>query len=128
MNYISWSMEVIKNRRDNNMYRGVGWLEVIDGNCQNNNGSNKCDASSFNFKYDCSSNGCHLYYDNADGYNHDDEGIPTHFYRYYYLDLVPMNGPNSNLDEVTVHVIVQWNEGTVPYEVHLTSQLVEITR
>jgi type II secretory pathway pseudopilin PulG len=128
------SMEVVKNQRDNNIYTGaLSWLNGF-GNCSN---SAPCDASAIdtpNFLLysagapvplnltDLTANGY---------YSHTSGGMVTPFTRYFYLS--KPNAPTiacdySTMDECTVTVVVNWNEGTVPYGVTVSSEITKISR
>ncbi len=132
------SMEVIKNTRDNNLTSGSGWLAVGAANmvsCTSASNSS-CDASAYDavIKFNCpptsltgqsASSACNIY-STPSGYS-DNGSLPnaslTQFYRHFYL--TPVTG---NVNEYTVHVIVDWNEGTVPYQIDLSSELVNASR
>ncbi len=126
------SMEVIKNKRDNNL-DGVGstWIDEINGpGCSSPTAT--CDANSIEYdQFNSSgpSGGFPILYNGSTGYAPSNTGSPTIFKRYYYLTLMTGSG-NCEITstECTVHVIVSWNEGTVPYEVELDSQLVNFAR
>ena len=82
--------------------------------------------------YDCSGSeiGCQLFFDEGEfggvGYNSGYEyGSPSQFSRHIYY--VGVSYP-PDLVEVETHVVVSWNEGTIPYEVELVSQMVDATR
>lgn len=51
---------------------------------------------------------------------------PSSFYRHFYVEIA--DGDETNPTEVTLHVKVHWMEGRLPYEIHLTSQLVNVVR
>jgi Tfp pilus assembly protein PilV len=126
------SMEVIKNQRDNNKEGDKNWLDqiLLPSNCID--GSPTCDAdaiSSDMFKSGLSSVGSPISFNDSTGYNHDSSGISTKFKRYYYLTL-PNNVNPCLIDstECTVHVKVTWNEGTIPYDVDLGSELLDVVR
>lgn len=114
------TMEVVKNERSN----FNGWLfsawSAGSGSC--NSLSSTCDTSMstggiFNY-LPCSSGGCPIYYNEASGYTSASisGSRQTPFKRYFYWESI-------DSDEVTLHVFVDWNEGTVPYQIHITSQL-----
>jgi len=129
------SMEVIKNQRDNNMNDEdeVDWLkDILSINGYDCGGEDqRCDANAmfqFNYFTDCPSDGCDIFMDRDFGYN-PHSGDQTIFNRYYYL-----TQPNSaepcitDFTECEAHVVVTWNEGTVPYEVNLNSEIVQNLR
>lgn len=129
------SMEVIKNVRDNNVYQyrnnqiglETNWLNTIDGGsgtpCVSS--ANMCDASGINSSsiLDCPNPpGCAVYYSEATGYNtQNSSDTQTQFYRHYYLETVDPT-------EVRVHVFVDWNEGTIPFQIHLVSTMSATSR
>jgi type II secretory pathway pseudopilin PulG len=127
------SMEVIKSVRYNNDVGTTAWLTGFQ-DCRQEIG-NFCDAASISdndpapsFNLTCSSGtprGCEIYYDTDTGYNHLDEGYKTAFRRYFQLE---NNDTPGEADEKIVHVYVEWEEGRVPYQIHLTSQLINVRR
>jgi prepilin-type N-terminal cleavage/methylation domain-containing protein len=123
------SMEVIKNIRDNNLATPpTYWLAGIvknDGSGQCMTGL-VCDVGPFNTEYEkCTGNSpCKISYNSLTGYNNQGSGQPTIFSRSYYIEEL---NPQSSTEK-RVHVIVDWKEGTVPYQVEVTSELVDITR
>ncbi len=127
------SMEVVKSTRYNNMIdRGEeNWLFGMI-NCELL-GSNPvmCDASALRatpIVGSCDSIlGCHIYYDPDSGYNTDDVGTPTKFYRYFTLRPTGYDETNGGSEKI-VDVYVNWNEGTIPYQVHIASQITKIKR
>ncbi|MES2216746.1 MAG: prepilin-type N-terminal cleavage/methylation domain-containing protein [Patescibacteria group bacterium] len=114
------SMEIVKNIRSNNITSGSNWVQSLD-TCLLNS---PCDAnavSSTPIWIGCSTTGCPLYF--SAGYTPEFVGEETLFRRMFFL--TPMPGqPN----EYTVNVVVSWTEGTVPNELHVTSQLTNSTR
>ena len=119
------SMEVIKNMRDNNLKSGGGWLDNLNtSNVCNNTAVNGylCDASAIANNPIISQTDHKLYYNANTGYSHDSSaGSATIFSRYFYFQSV-------NSGEVVAHVYVDWNEGSVPYEIHLTSNMTNAER
>lgn len=126
------TMETIKNIRDNNLSADSGrvWDEGLghdigSSGC-NKNGGKMCDLNSIDsslFKK-CgpyaNNDPCKIYYNSSTGYTHDvGSASETIFTRYYYFEEV-----SGNPQEVRVHVVVDWKEGTIPYQIQLTSQLV----
>ncbi len=126
------TMETIKNVRDNNLAYGNDWLAgiYVDGSSCDFD-SRGCDVNGIDpiNIYKCpSSIQCviPIYYNSSTGYTHSAGSSPTIFSRHFYFEKQATPG-GADL-EVIAHVIVDWKEGTVPYQVHLTSQLVETTR
>lgn len=120
------SMETIKNRRDNNLAEGLLWSDGMDA-C--GSFGTACDAGAiYGFKSCAISSsvpGCPITFDVNTGYNTDGMGSHTIFFRHSYLE---DEGSNNTKQEATVHTIVDWYEGPVPYQVHLMSQIVDTTR
>lgn len=124
------SMEMIKNQRDANVSAGLGWLDGFDYPTDCSLSTNtQCDIdgvdTGFNYIASCQPQGCAIYFDSSTGYNHSNVGYDSGFKRRFYFE---DKGTNNSKPEVLVHVFVDWNEGTVPYEIYLTSQLVETSR
>lgn len=126
------SMEMIKNQRDANVSAGAptGWLDGFDYPTDCNLSTNtQCDINGIDKNLDyiasCQPSGCSIYFNSATGYNHSNIGSDSGFKRRFYFQSKP---DNNGKKEVLVHVFVNWNEGTVPYEIYLTSQLVETSR
>lgn len=124
------SMEAIKNKKDNNLNQYPGdlahWLDgIYTAGSACDSDANGCDTYGIdsNFGLVCGSS-CQLYYDNQEGYNRNGIGPATIFYRHFYLENKNANGKT----EMLVHVIVDWKEGTIPYQIHLTSQMTPETR
>ena len=121
------SMETIKNGRDNSEALGGGLLDLP---CTL---TATCDASAVDTNDQILQNcpmapsvpaGCQIYL-GSNGYGHDStDGSPTLFTRYFYLS-VP---PSGNSDEEIVTVVVDWNEGTTPYSISLSSELTNSVR
>jgi type II secretory pathway pseudopilin PulG len=125
------SMEVIKNTRDNNLNLGNNWLANIQL-CTSANAPT-CDASavSLNTTQSGSVGGYAITFDSGSGYVSNGSGsTPTIFKRYYYLAGPGGNGAcvGSVGTECEAHIVVTWNEGKVPYEVDLNSELVNNQR
>jgi Tfp pilus assembly protein PilV len=125
------SLEIIKNKRDANiaMHQDaveLHWLDGFDLSSICNGDSNSCDinASNDDLSTTCAAIGCQMYYAQETGYSHTGSQ-PTVFHRRFYFQ---DQGTANSISEKLVHVIVDWNEGTVPYQVHLTSQLVAVSR
>ena len=121
------SMETIKNGRDNSEALGGGLLDLP---CTL---TATCDASAVDTNQilpNCpmapsvSVSGCQIYL-GSNGYGHNDsDGTQTLFTRYFYL----ADPPSPNPDEKIVTVVVNWNEGTTPYSVSLSSELTNSVR
>ncbi len=130
------SMEVIRNKKANNTSTLLSdrLIDLVtSGNCDSS--VNICDAGVnssmadgihiMNFCGLGPQKGCRLYYDNTKGYTHDSSfGTPTKFYRYYYIE----NTTTRPNDESIVYVFVEWNEGTIPYQIKMTNQITNIRR
>lgn len=137
------SMEMVKNRRDNNIAQygdaqnnwllGFNYTGDTTGACV---AARPCDINGIdsitvggsdyipNVTTCNEVTGCVIYYSATSGYNHT-SGSDTGFTRrMYFEDRIVNNG----VAEKTVHVFVNWYEGTVSYEVHLTSQLTASSR
>ena len=124
------TMETVKNARDNYIRSG-SWLESAPGKyfdaCT---ATSLCDQGALDSMgyTTCLAQGCQLYL-GPSGYSNAAVGTPSPFHRFFYLD--PLGGyssKNQGVAEYTVHVIVNWNEGTVPYRVDLSSELVQVSR
>ncbi len=127
------SMEAVKHIRDNNLALAGGssedWLTVEEstdlvGTCTEDT---PCDLSSIgglDLRTGCVMNeGCELRFD-GEGYRHGISAGQAQFYRLFYFDEVE----NPSTDEVRLHVLVNWLEGTIPYQIHLTGALVNDLR
>ena len=125
------SMEMIKNLRDNDEYdiqNGIGtpWdgyqgME-LKGFC---NSTSFCDASAVNtgdMIAQCPTGGCQIYL-GFNGYGHDVSRQSTPFTRYFFVS--PSSGSRFDL---IVTVVVDWHEGTTPYEISLSSDLTNSVR
>ena len=122
-------MEIIKNLKDNSA-PGSNWLNGYLNSCI---GSVKCDLSvannsntilAPNHNYSCSSIGCRLNTTN-NGYDSYLSGSPTIFYRYFNLTGSGCVA-NSSGSECQATVVVNWNEGTVPNAVTMSSELLNV--
>ncbi len=133
------SMEVIKNLRDNNVYNNPSdstkWLQNSNlpggfPSCFRNGGGNRCDASVTDTPGIITGSNTFPLKLTSTGYSHGNSGTATPFSRYLYLSK-PWD-PNTQCDttdsECTVTVVVDWYEGRVPYQVVLSSQLVNAAR
>lgn len=132
------SMEYIKNLKNNNLQAQqddgtIGWLDSIINPGGGNSCTAKtspCDASVIdviisNPREFVSGRGFPIYFNKSTGYgNNETSAEKTIFYRYYYLTTgadVPCTTDNSNC---TIHVVVSWNEVAVPYDMELSSEIV----
>lgn len=143
------TLETIKNVRDGNIFSNPGniegtWLSVgsytLDS-CYEDASGHSCDLNPVDADnagnldmVNCqtqigslNSYGCKIYYNSTTGYTHSSNspGVFSGFYRRFYLDNL---GTNNGKSERRVHVIVDWFEGTVPYQVHVTGQLIATSR
>lgn len=127
------TMEYMKNTRDNNIYSGYNWLNGFGsgGSCVNSTG-NYCDADPRDgfTQANCPGIGtdpkCQLFID-SNGYNHKSLGSPSPFYRFFSMESQTADGQPTGTEE-TAHVVVYWMEGSIPYDVDLTSQFVDHER
>jgi Tfp pilus assembly protein PilV len=149
------SMETIKNFRDTNLAAGNNsndsnssqyWLSYSGFHIDGCTLTNSCDASALDASSQFSGNpfvqncpaqsifsgqsDCQLYSEpsgyvhNANDFENGVAAVATSFYRHFYL--IPVTNPVTNED--TVHVVVDWKEGTVPYQVDISSELVNTER
>lgn len=121
------TMEVIKNIKDNNVATGAGFLDEIKSSTDCIALNDSCDmrlTSSGDFSWiDCVT-GCLLYYDSDFGYTADggaSGGQSTPFTRRYYVESV-------SATEARVHVIVDWKEGAIPYQIEIISNILNANR
>lgn len=114
------TMEKIKNMRSNTFSAlGKGrWLSSFTPQCI---GSNKaCDVSSQdNFTNNCNNQNCTVRLNSNNIYTRSGTSGLT-FSRYFYFE--NKGGPDN---EVQAHVIVQWNQGQIPYELELVSEILD---
>ena len=118
------SMEMIKNVRDNNDgFQTPDWLDVFGQNCIDTD--KRCDLSptDYQIKTGCDESGCQLY-ENGAGYSANGSSRATIFKRYFYIEL--LNAPDPA--HARAVVVVNWNEGKVPYSLELKSELVNTVR
>lgn len=125
------SMEVIKNIRDNNLVPPANpdWLAyngISLDNCQKNS---PCDASAVSAQ-EVVTGGHQLYLSPAGSYNHDSLGLPSIFYRSFFITKPSNTGscPYNSSNECRVTVVVSWNEGATPYSIAISSELADATR
>ncbi len=130
------TMEAIKNTRDNNIYISdvSAWLDrIVSGDTCASKGS-PCYVSPLASSLvgsPCSIGSCDIYYNEGAGYVYETSGATKSIFdRYYYLTKPNADGTTCVIadPECEVHVVVTWNEGTVPYDVTLTSELVKNLR
>lgn len=123
------SMEVIKNVHDNNVYPYksdevqllVHWLDGLGTIGQKYDAAGIGSPQIQGCTITASSPGCAIYYSDVTGYTPNLTSIQTPFYRHYYLESL------SNT-EVRVHVLVDWREGSIPFQVHLISNMTASSR
>ena len=125
-------LEYIKNSRDNNLTGSQPWMNGFSG-CANVGSLNACDVGAldgFTATPICPTTsvtpGCQLYL-TPWGYSHDSgsDGTASQFYRYFTISSALTN---PNTDEVTVDVVVSWKDNNIPYQVDLSSQLLNTQR
>ena len=138
------TLEMIKNTRDGNVfghpdavetYWLVAPLNTSFSSCNADTSGNSCDFGGIdNDLVVCTTQigstgvySCPIYYNANTGYTHSSASpaYQTVFYRKFYLQ---DKSTNNGKSEKLVHVIVDWYEGTVPYQVHVTSQLIATSR
>lgn len=128
------SMEAVKNIRDNNLYNGYDWLSGLSS-CTRNA---PCDVSAIDGTSNNPSilsgcNGtspCPIYLE-TNGYGHVNGAgaVATKFSRYTYIhDTQTYATACSSADECGVAVEVYWNEGNIPYNIVLRSQITSSIR
>lgn len=119
------SMETVKNKRDNNLAASANWLNTISMCTPANT---PCDASSFDSSIITTGTSTLSIATNSN-YSHT-SGSATLFKRSFHLNLPgnPASACLTTSTECIVTVVVDWNEGTVPYEVSLSSNLQSTTR
>jgi len=112
-------MEIIKYTKDNAIAKGSGnlfglWYGLIAGSSHLDMviSNNIPDVTYY------SSDGWRLY-TISNGYSHNSSGIPTIFYRYFYLTKIADN-------EYQATVVVTWYEGTVQNAVTMHSELLNV--
>jgi hypothetical protein len=121
-------MEIIKYTKDNSVAEGSGslfglWNGLISGLSSTGSVSGHLDLEMVistnlpDMAHPLKDSG-HLYKD-SNGYNHDGNGIPTIFYRYFYLTKIADN-------EYQATVVVTWYEGTVQNAVTMQSELLNV--
>ena len=120
------SMEILKNVQDNSSQST--WPGVPDISCYNGL-SPSCDIAINRvnvYKIEVLTGctypnglGCPLYLDTTGtyGYTHNAGAPATIFYRYFFIDTVA-----PNLSRITV--VVSWAEHNIPYEVRISSEIV----
>ena len=123
------SMEMIKNTRDNNisLSGASAWLNT-PANLSSCVLNARCDYSavdSFFLKTNCGTVSCPLYIDQNGLYHNTQVSNSqlSQFSRSMYFEAV-----SGGSVEKRVHVLVSWNEGTVPNQVEIMSEVTQITR
>jgi len=127
------SMEIIKNVRSNHV---GSWVSVGDPPISECVGTgdllHRCDVASIpqanvmHLIRPCLNDGSCLLTSTVNGYVHYQEGSPgKKFYRYFYLEPLATDvDGNPTADTYKVHVIVEWTQGKIPYQIELISELV----
>ncbi len=116
------TMEIAKNTKDNNIASGAAWDELLN-ECSE---SSPCDMSPFDDYILCPESqyqgqGCRIYFTPEFGYVNSATGDSTPFYRKFYIEPIGSS-------EISVNVMVNWREGALPYQVHITNQMLNTTR
>jgi len=125
------SMEVVKNIKDNNIYNGIDWFTSLIL-CTK---ANPCDASAIDGSganpdiTSCIGGPCRIYIE-AKGYGHvAGSNPPSAFSRRFYIhDSSSTAACDVIKNECGVTVEVYWNEGQVPYNVIITSEITKTLR
>lgn len=128
------SMEVIKNIRDTEFKNGRDAFSPM-GNCDS---GKPCDADPLDGNLINTANvgteGHQIYFNPDTGYtsNTSFSGDETIFKRYFYMEDVPQSvgSVTSDPDEnqKIVHVVVTWNEGTVPFATEIAELITNANR
>jgi len=141
------SVEAIKNIRDNNVQLNnpiITWLNGfnVSSQCNNNSALGRCDASAIEGTQgglqlngpQIISGAAPIYVSPSGYYSHTytQNSTLTRFTRFFWLSAAgipdsPCEEGNAQ-NECTINVIVTWNEGTVPYQISLTSELTNAPR
>lgn len=128
------SMETIKNLRDNNIATAASWLNGFSVGSVCNAANKPCDASALDspailnnlttpYPLVLVPNGYYSHNTATAG------AVSTKFSRYFYLSAPGGATPCIEASsECTATVIVSWNEGVVPYNVTISSELVNAQR
>ena len=119
------SLEVVKNVRDNNVLTGASWIN----NMSSCTGGNKCDADYLDSSIKTGLSTYPLKVTSSNTYSHDSSGTATGFSRYFFLS--QSGGSTSCLStdaQCLVTVSVSWNEGIVPYQVLLSTEILNASR
>ena len=135
------SMEYIKSIKNTNVasidYFPVqgdttNWLtNIVDASyCKKS--SSRCDISAVNSLRSTGGTdplGYKIYFDPTTGYSNVSSGsTETKFYRYYYLSSSSSGGNCvESSTACTLHVVVNWTEGIVPYNMELVSEITNVT-
>ena len=132
------SMEYIKSIKNTNVTKidyfpvpgdTTNWLtNIVDSNICNS--TNLCDISAVNSVRSTGGtdpSGYKIYFIPTTGYsNHSSGSTETKFYRYYYLTS-GVKDCAVDFTACTLHVGVNWNEGIVPYNMELVSEITNVT-
>ena len=130
------SMELIKNMKNNNLQLQQtdgtrDWLNGIISPGVGNSCTDVlsyCDASVIDGVNSVNVGGTlgyPIYFNKSTGYGtNDTDAVKTIFYRYYYLTTGSGSSCSSSDSNCTIHVVVSWNEGPVPYDMELSSEIV----
>ncbi len=138
------SMEYIKSIKNTNVTKidyfpvsggPTSWLTDIVGISECENSFSRCDISAVNSVRSTGGtdpSGYKIYFIPTTGYsNHSSGSTETKFYRYYYLTKATNGNGNgaciNNDTECILHVVVNWNEGIVPYSMELVSEITNVT-
>ena len=128
------SIETLKNIRDNNLAAtpALSWNTLPNGLSLTTTCTSVtvCDASAVDNPQVTDSctivlGACQIDLEtNTGAYGNNYYGAPTPFRRHF----VVTPSPSGDGNEIIVTVYVDWNEGTVPYEIALSSELTDSTR
>ncbi len=133
------TMEVVKNAHDNNMAdtSASTWLSYYQLDSNQCTRANPCDASAIGASGNTwnitSGASAPLALDDQNGYGITGSSDSI-FSRSFYLSDPASPDPNNpapctaSLTECSVIVTVSWNEGTIPYEVRLSSEIDKVLR
>ncbi len=125
------SIEVVKNIRDNNIAAGSVWVSGLTS-CDNSSSTRHCDASAIDTTTIVSS-GKSTYplriTSDTNYYSHENTGRLVPFSRYFYLSEPGSTNACLVSDvECTLTVVVDWSEGSVPYEVLSSTEILDTVR
>ncbi len=124
------STEVVKNIRDNNLDAGSPWNTGFSS-CDNVASSHHCDASAID-PVTIAATGLATYplrTTSGNYYTHDTSGTLSVFSRYFYVSQPGSSAACLSSDiECTLTAVVDWTEGGVPYEVLLSTEIINSSR